>query len=81
MLPYDIILEIMNFSPLYLNKNILMTNKFFFELYKEKYLKNIVFIQKMYRKHKMPQNFLYPDVYLCYYDFKRLAEYLIEIII
>lgn len=70
MLPYDIILEIIEYSPLYSNKNIFMSNKFFFDLYKEKYLKNIVFIQKMYRKHKLPKIFLYPNVFLMYYDYE-----------
>ena len=41
MLPYDIILEISNFIPFYLNKRLFISNKFFFEIYKEKYLKNI----------------------------------------
>ena len=69
MLPYDIILEISDFIPFYLNKNLFISNKFFFELYKEKYLKNINFIQKTYRKYRLPQIFLFPNKFLMYHEY------------
>uniref|UniRef100_A0A6C0LX73 F-box domain-containing protein n=1 Tax=viral metagenome TaxID=1070528 RepID=A0A6C0LX73_9ZZZZ len=69
MLPYDIILEISDFIPFYLNKNLFISNKFFFELYKEKYLKNINFIQNTYRKYKLPNDFLSSQLFFSYRDY------------
>jgi len=71
MIPYEIIIEITKYYPLYVNKNLYLTNKFFYELYSEKYLKNIIFIQKKYRKYKLPQIFLYPNTFLMYRNFRQ----------
>ena len=73
-LPYDIIYEIINYNPLYLNKHIFLSNKFFYKIYSEKYLENIKFIQKRYRKYRLPHTFLYPNSFLIYYDFIRWQE-------
>ena len=43
MIPYDLIIEITNYYPLYINKNLYLSNKFFYEIYSKKYLKNIIF--------------------------------------
>jgi hypothetical protein len=70
MLPYEIILEISNFIPLYLNKDLFLSNKFFFGIFKKKYLNNIKFIQKKYKKYRLPDKFLYQDNFLVYNDYR-----------
>lgn len=70
MLPYEIIIEITKFTPLYLNKGIFFSNKYFFEIYKQKYLNNIKFIQKIYKKYRLPDIFLDLDKFLIYNDYR-----------
>jgi len=69
MLPYEIIIEITKFKPLYLNKNIFFSNKYFYEIYKNKYLKNIMFIQRIYKKYRLSDNFLSIERYFTYNEF------------
>lgn len=71
MIPYDLIIEITKYYPLYINKNLYLSNKFFYELYSKKYLKNIIFIQKKYRKYRLPQVFLFPNKFMMYYEFRK----------
>jgi hypothetical protein len=70
MLPYEIIIVTSNYNPLYLNKGIFLSNKFFFEIFKKKYLNNIKFIQKIYKKYRLPDIFLDPDKFLIYNDYR-----------
>jgi hypothetical protein len=65
-IPYEIIIEITKYIPFYLNKNILSTNKYFFRYYKKKYLKNVIYIQKTYRKYRLPSYFLSTNTFLMY---------------
>ena len=71
MIPYEIIIEITKYYPLYVNKNIYFSNKYFYNLYLKKYLKNIIFIQKKYRKYRLPHFFLTPDKFFVYNEFKQ----------
>ena len=68
-IPYEIINEIMSYNTLYVNRPIFLSNKFFYKLYSEEYLKNVIFIQKIYRKYKLPDSFLYPNTFLMYRKF------------
>ena len=73
MLPYDLLLEISNFNKLYENKGLFFVNKYFFEIYKKKYLKNVIFIQKIYRKYKIPNDFL--DSNMVYYNYQQYKKW------
>jgi len=73
MLPYELIEEIGNFNKLYHNKGLFLINKYFFELYKQKYLKNVIFIQKMYRKYSIPADFL--DSNMVYYNYEQYKKW------
>ena len=69
MLPYEIIIEITKFTPLYLNKGIFFSNKYFFKIYKNKFLKNIIFIQKIYKKYRLSDKFFNLLRYVNYNEF------------
>ena len=73
MLPYELIEEIGKFNKLYHNKGFFLINKYFFELYKQKYLKNVIFIQKMYRKYRIPADFL--DSNMVYYNYEQYKRW------
>jgi hypothetical protein len=71
LLPYEIIFEISNFTRFSSNKNILTINKYFFGHYKKKYLKNIKFIQKIYRKYRIPDFFFSTKTFLTYIPYHK----------
>ena len=75
-IPYEIINEIMSYNTLYVNRPIFLSNKFFNKLYSEEYLKNVIFIQKIYRKYKLPEIFLYLNTFFSLQSVDKMAKYI-----
>jgi hypothetical protein len=66
LLPYEIIIEISNYIPSLHNNKIYLSNTYFFELHKKKFLKNINLIQNFYKKNKLPDDFLNVKIFINY---------------
>lgn len=71
MLPYELIAHISEYIPLNNSMSIFKINKHFFETFKKKYLKKVIFIQRIYRKYRLPQIFIFPDKFLMYREYCR----------
>ena len=69
MLPFHIISNISEYIPLNNSMGIFKINKHFFEMFQKKYLKKIIFIQRIYRKYRLPQIYIFPGKFLMYHEY------------